>query len=37
MKRRTTRLSRLGNAIVPQVAEWLGERMIELDSKLKGV
>jgi len=26
---RTKRLSRLGNAVVPQCGQWLGERILE--------
>jgi site-specific DNA-cytosine methylase len=28
MSDRTKRLSRLGNAVVPQIAEWIGRRII---------
>jgi site-specific DNA-cytosine methylase len=31
MSERTKRLSRLGNAVVPQIAEWLGQRILEFD------
>ena len=31
MKDRTKRLSRLGNAVVPACAEWLGRRLLEYD------
>jgi site-specific DNA-cytosine methylase len=30
MSNRTERLSRLGNAVVPDCAEWLGLRLMEL-------
>ena len=30
MKDHTKRLSRLGNAVVPQCAEWIGRRIIAL-------
>ncbi len=29
MSDRTKRLSRLGNAVVPQVAEWIGRRILD--------
>ena len=29
MSNRTRRLSRLGNAVVPQVAEWIGVRIMQ--------
>jgi DNA (cytosine-5)-methyltransferase 1 len=32
---RVDRLRSLGNAVVPQVAEWLGKKIIELDAKAK--
>ena len=35
MSNRTKRLSALGNAVVPDCAQWLGERIIELDLLLK--
>jgi DNA (cytosine-5)-methyltransferase 1 len=31
MSNRTKRLGRLGNAVVPQIAEWIGHRIIEFD------
>jgi hypothetical protein len=31
MSDRTKRLSRLGNAVVPQAAEWIGRKILELD------
>lgn len=36
MSNRTKRLAALGNAVVPDCAQWLGERIIELDRLLKG-
>ena len=36
MSNRTKRLSALGNAVVPDCAQWLGERIIELDRLLHG-
>lgn len=36
MSNRTKRLSALGNAVVPDCAQWLGERIIELDQLLQG-
>jgi site-specific DNA-cytosine methylase len=32
MHDRTKRLGRLGNAVVPQVAEWIGRKIISFDS-----
>lgn len=32
MSNRTKRLSKLGNAVVPQVAEWIGRRLLEFDA-----
>lgn len=32
MSERTKRLSRLGNAVVPQVAQWIGERIMEFSA-----
>lgn len=32
MSNRTKRLGRLGNAVVPQIAEWLGERIVRFES-----
>lgn len=29
MSNRTKRLSRLGNAVVPQCSQWIGERLLE--------
>jgi site-specific DNA-cytosine methylase len=29
MSNRTKRLSRLGNAVVPEIAEWIGRRILE--------
>ena len=34
MSNRTKRLGRLGNAVVPQIAEWLGNRILEFDKEL---
>ncbi len=34
MSNRTKRLGRLGNAVVPQVAQWLGERILEAERTL---
>lgn len=31
MKDRTKRLGRLGNAVVPQIAEWIGSRILEFE------
>lgn len=31
MSNRTKRLSRLGNAVVPQIAEYIGRRILEFD------
>jgi len=35
MTNRTKRLGRLGNAVVPQIAEWLGLRILDFDLCLK--
>lgn len=32
MSNRGKRLSRLGNAVVPQIAEWIGRKILEFDS-----
>lgn len=34
MTNRTKRLGRLGNAVVPDCAEWLGRRIQEFDNEL---
>ena len=34
MSSRTKRLGRLGNAVVPQIAEWIGGRILEFDKEL---
>jgi hypothetical protein len=34
MSNRTKRLSRLGNAVVPDAVEWIGRRIDALDRKL---
>ena len=34
MSNRTKRLGRLGNAVVPQIAEWIGKRILEFDKEL---
>jgi DNA (cytosine-5)-methyltransferase 1 len=34
MSSRTKRLSRLGNAVVPQIAEWIGRRILETEKHL---
>lgn len=31
MSNRTKRLGRLGNAVVPQISEWIGHRIIEFE------
>ena len=31
MKDRTKRLSRLGNSVVPQCAEWIGRRILAFE------
>jgi phosphohistidine phosphatase SixA len=31
MKDRVRRLGRLGNAVVPQIGQWLGERILAFD------
>jgi site-specific DNA-cytosine methylase len=31
MSNRTKRLSRLGNAVVPDCAQWIAERLLEFD------
>ena len=36
MTNRTKRLSRLGNAVVPEKAEWIGERLILFDRLVSG-
>ncbi len=33
MSNRTKRLGRLGNAVVPQIAEWIGGRILEFDKE----
>jgi len=30
-----SRVERLGNAVVPQIAEWIGRRIVEVESKLR--
>jgi len=35
MMNRTKRLSRLGNSIVPQIAEWIGRRLVEFDEQVR--
>lgn len=34
MSNRTKRLSRLGNAVVPQCSEWIGRRLLEFADDL---
>ena len=34
MSNRTKRLGRLGNSVVPQIAEWIGGRILEFDKEL---
>ena len=36
MSNRTKRLGRLGNAVVPQIAEWVGRRITELNEDFYG-
>jgi hypothetical protein len=31
MSNRTQRLGRLGNAVLPDIAEWFGARILEMD------
>jgi site-specific DNA-cytosine methylase len=33
MTARTKRLGRLGNAVVPQVAQWIGERILAAEKE----
>jgi hypothetical protein len=33
MSERSKRLGRLGNAVVPQIAQWLGERILVFDQE----
>jgi DNA (cytosine-5)-methyltransferase 1 len=35
LKHRRFRLKAIGNAVVPQVAEWIGRRIIEADARMK--
>ena len=35
MSNRTKRLSRLGNAVVPDCAKWLGERILEFERSIR--
>ena len=35
MSDRTKRLGRLGNAVVPQVAEWIGRRIAAFDERFE--
>jgi site-specific DNA-cytosine methylase len=34
LENRTKRLSRLGNSVVPQCAQWLGRRLLEFDASM---
>jgi hypothetical protein len=33
MKDRTKRLSKIGNAVVPQISEWIGRRILKLETE----
>jgi len=33
MSNRTKRLGRLGNSVVPEIAEWTGRRILEFDGR----
>lgn len=35
MTNRTKRLSRLGNAVVPDCAQWIGERILAFDAEME--
>lgn len=34
MNNRTKRLGRLGNAVVPEIAEWIGTKILEFERSL---